>query len=505
MSGFFFRISSGNEGGRRIDRIAERVLYPFYAERRVDVSHGFDCAILGAGPGGYVAAIRLAQQGRKVALVEAKELGGSCLNVGCIPTKALLSSAELYEKMRHASEHGIQVSGLSVDYAKMVHRKDEVVQGIRKSLETLLRANHIEIFRGWGELCSPEEIHIKGESSTRIQAKRIILAMGSEPKEIPLWPFDGTHIHSSTTILAMKELPKRLAIVGGGWIGCEAASLYRSLGVEVFLLEMMERLLPNEGSDMAHALQMAFEKQGISVQTGVRVTGIEKGTSEVDLFLEDGESIRADSVLIAVGRSLNTEGIGLEEVGIALDKGGAIPVNGYLETALPHVYAIGDITAMAMLAHVASHQGVCAADNVAGQRREMHYNAIPSVVFTHPEVATVGLTLEAARKAGHDAEAGRFPFQALGRSVATGQTEGFARVVVDRNNGAILGAQVMGEGATTLIAQMTQAIANELTVECIEETIHAHPTISEAWHEATLLAAGRPLHLPPRSRTGSRG
>jgi dihydrolipoamide dehydrogenase len=458
----------------------------------------FDVVVIGGGPGGYPAAIQAAQSGKSVALIEAKELGGTCLNRGCIPSKTLISNAEVLHRIQKAEEFGISVGKVSFDYSKMVQRKDQVVNHVRKGLEGLIASNKITLFQGYGKFISPKEIKITGKDNAIIYAEKTIIATGSEPRNISAFPFDYKKIHDSTSLLEMTTLPKSLAIVGGGIIGCEFASLYSILGVQVTILEMMPRIIPMESEGVSAALTKAFEKKGITIETNVLVQGIESTTSGVAVKLAGDKVINAELALVAVGRSLNTVKIGLEKAGVLVNDSGIIPVNSKMETNVPGIYAIGDIASKWWLAHVASHQGLVAAKNAIGEEAHMHYNAVPSVIYTEPEIATVGMSLEQAISDGFDARLGAFPFQALGKSQATLQTEGFAQVVIDKKTGQILGAQVVGHDASTLIAEMTLAITNELTVESVTETIHAHPTVAEAWLEAALVANETPLHFPPK-------
>lgn len=458
----------------------------------------FDIAIIGGGVGGYPAAIRAAQKGKSVALIEAKEMGGTCLNRGCIPSKALIANGEALMKIRQADEFGIQVDNIAFDFGKMAARKDRIVEKIRTSLEGLIAANKITVIRGYGKLVSPHEIKVMGQDNVLIEADKIIIATGSEPRNIPAFPFDYERIHDSTSLLALKSLPKSMAIIGGGVIGCEFGSLYATLGVDVTILEMMSRLLPMEAEEVSHALTRSFTKRGIKVETGVKVEKIDKNGQGIVVKLDGNKEVKADMALVAVGRSLNTSNIGLDKAGVVVQDNGIIPVNERMETNVAGIYAVGDIASRWWLAHVASHQGVVAAENATGGRAEMHYNAVPSVIFTHPEAATVGLPLAEALKQGYKAKVAAFPFQALGKSQAIFETDGFAQVVIDEKTGQILGAQVVGYEASTLIAEMALAITNELTIECVSETIHAHPTIAEAWLEAAYLAEGWPIHLPPK-------
>ena len=460
----------------------------------------FDIAVIGSGPGGYPAAIKAAQSGKTVALIEAKETGGTCLNRGCIPSKTLIASAEMLHKIQDAGNFGIEVGSISFDYSKMVDRKDGVVNQIRKSLEGLIASNKIKMFRGYGKLTSSKTIKIIGKDTLEITADKIIIATGSEPRNIPAFPFDYKKIHDSTSLLEMRKLPKKLAIIGGGVIGCEFASLYSMLGVEVTILEMMPRIIPMEAEIVSSALDKAFKNKGIHIEIGAAVQEIDTSGKGVTIKLAEGRTITADIALVAVGRKLNTSDIGLEKVGVQVYENGMIAVNDKMETNIPGIYAIGDIASKWWLAHVATHQGVIAASNATGHPMRMNYLSVPSVIFTHPEIATVGLSLEQALKNGYKAVSGSFPFQALGKSQASLQTDGFAQIILDKTTGQVLGAQVIGHEASTLIAEMTVVIANELTVECITETIHAHPTIAEAWMEAAFLGEDAPLHWPPKAK-----
>jgi len=459
-------------------------------------SKNFDVVVLGGGPGGYPAAIRAAQLGKSVALIEAKELGGTCLNRGCIPSKTLIAGGEFVGRLKDAAKFGIDISATSIDFSRLAHHKDLIVKKMRSGLERLIAMNKISVFRGYGKLVSPHEIKVIGEDSALITGEKIIIATGSEPRNFSSFPFDYERIHDSTSLLALTTLPKKILIIGGGVIGCEFASLYAHLGVDVTILELLPRIISTEAQEMSRELTRVFLKRGIKVETDVKVQKIERTHLGIEAFADGGRSFIADCCLVAVGRSLNTKGIGLDKAGVMVEDNGLITVNDKMETSVDGIYAVGDIASKWWLAHVASHQGIIAAENACGKQVRMFYNAIPSVIFTDPEIGSVGLSLEEAIKQGYRAKLGAFPFQALGKSQATLQTEGFGQIVVDEKTGQILGAQVMGYEAATLIAQMTLAITHELTVECIAETIHAHPTISEVWGEAAMLAEGFPLHLP---------
>lgn len=458
----------------------------------------FDIVVIGGGPGGYPAAIRAAHSGKSVALIEANQMGGTCLNRGCIPSKALIACAEVYDRIKDAKEFGITIDKVSFDYAYMVKRKDEVVNKIRKSLEGLIASNKIKVFKGFGKFISPKEIKITGEDNLIISAGKTIIATGSEPRNIPAFPFDYKKIHDSTSLLNMNQLPKKIVIVGGGVIGCEFASLLAAFGVDVVILEMLPRILPMESKSVSDALTKAFKGKGIHLETGVKVEGIDVTKAGISARIADGKIFEADIALVAVGRSMNTSAIGLDKAGVIVNDNGLIPVSDKMETNVPGIYAVGDIASKWWLAHVATHQGWVAGSNAIGEEAHMRYNAVPNVIFTSPEIASVGLSLEDALEKGFSAVVGAFPFQALGKSQAMDQTTGFAQIIIDQRTGQILGAQVVGHEASALIAEMAVAIENELTVESITETIHAHPTIAEAWLEAAFIAAETPLHFPPK-------
>lgn len=459
----------------------------------------FDIAVIGAGVGGYPAAIKAAQMGKSVVLIEPNEMGGTCLNRGCIPSKALIATAELLHRIEDAEEFGITVGPVSYDYAKVVDRKDSVVSKVRSGLEGLIRANNITVLRGRGKLTSPREIRVNGQDNAIVRADKIIIATGSEPKNIPAFPCDNEKVLDSTALLNLRKLPKSIVIIGGGVIGCEFASLFHAFDVKVTIVEMMPRIIPMECQSVGTVLTKIFQKKGINIITNAMVEGIDRVGEGVKVRVAGIESLEADIALVAVGRSLNVRDIGLENAGVLVQDNGIIKVDEHMQTTAPGVYAVGDIASKWWLAHVASHQGLVAARHACGDTHaRMHYNAVPSVIFTTPEIGTVGLTLEAALEEGYPASIGAFPFHALGKSQATMQTEGFAQIVTDKRTGQILGAQVVGHEASALIAEMGVVIANELTVESVTETIHAHPTIAEAWLEAALMANNTPLHLPPK-------
>lgn len=464
----------------------------------ISMGQRYDIAVIGAGPGGYVAAIRAAQMGKTVALIEKDNFGGTCLNVGCIPTKALIAHAEMVKTVSHAADFGISVGPISFDYGKMKRRKDTVVALIRKNLESLLKSNQITLIQGRAEFQSQNALKVVGDVRSVIEADQVIIASGSTTLDIPTLPCDHERIVNSTSILDIEHLPKRLAIIGGGYIGCEFASLFAELGVKVTIIEALPSILSLLGEPIASFMTNAFKTRGVEILTSRTVASIDKEKAYLRVHLKGGQPLEVDMVLVSIGRKIVSEGMAVEKAGLPLGPHGSIEVDDRMETAVKGIWAIGDVTGKAMLAHVASHQGVVAATNAAGGSARMHYEAVPAVVFTIPEVATVGLSLDRAKAKGVDAVSGDFPFIALGKAQAAMETEGFSRIIIHRKTGQILGAQVIGHGASTLIAEMALAIHNELTVECLTDTIHAHPTIAEAWLEAGFMAMDMPLHLPPR-------
>jgi len=460
----------------------------------------YDIAIIGSGPGGYVAAIKAAQLGKKTALIEKGEMGGVCLNVGCIPTKTLLAGSHILKKIKEAKEFGITVGSLSFDFSAMKKRKDKVVDGLRSGLSSLMKQNGIDIYHGSAKFSSPTELKITGKENLLLEAKKIIIATGSEPLDIKAFPCDHKRILNSTSILDITELPKTIAIIGGGYIGCEFASLYAELGVKVVLIEAQPTILSLLGKLVSQTMTRAFQKQGIQIETNASVEGIDNLGNQVKVRLKEGKTIDADLALVAIGRKISSEGLDLAKAGVKTGSKGEIEVDDRMETSNPGTYAIGDVTGIAMLAHVASHQGMVAASNACGIPAHMHYHAVPAVVFTTPEIAMVGMTEEQAEKEGRSFTTGTFPFQALGKAIAAHETEGFAQLLSDPKTGEILGAQVIGYEASTLIAEMALAIQNELTLDCLIDTIHAHPTIAEAWLESALLANNTPINFPPKRK-----
>ncbi|MEC8307271.1 MAG: dihydrolipoyl dehydrogenase [Chlamydiota bacterium] len=462
----------------------------------------FSVVVIGAGPGGYVAAIKAAQEGHSVALIESDHVGGTCLNVGCIPSKTLLSHAETLRTVRNAEKQGIYIKEISFDYQKMWQNKEGVVKSIRESLKGLIASNQITLFEGKGSFVSPKTIKVSGENNHLLKADHVIIATGSEAADIAAFPCDHERILNSTSILNLQKLPDSITIIGGGYIGCEFASLFVTLGVKVTIVEALGGAIATQGKMLSDALTEALRAQGIHILTHQRVQSIEHHGEGVQVILEGGESLSSDLAMVAIGRKYHSEGLNLSAAGISLTSQGSIPVNASMQTEVPGIYAIGDITGQGMLAHVASHHGLVAAADITNKSLHLNPDAIPAVIFTHPEIAYVGFTAEEAKKRGREIQVGRFPFQALGKAVATMKTQGFVEIVADKITGAIIGAQIIGEGASVMISEMAVAITNELTLECLHDTVHPHPTLSEAWLEAALIASGKPLHFPPSPRKG---
>lgn len=465
------------------------------------MNDAFDCVVIGAGPGGYVAAITAAQAGLKTALIEEREAGGTCLNRGCIPSKALLSAAEIVNQIRHANQFGIHVDNFSIDYPAMVQRKDSVVRSIRDGLNGLIRSNKITVFSGRGSLISSTEVKVLGETPSVIKARSIILATGSEPRAFPGIPFSPSspRILCSTGVLNLKELPQKLAIIGGGVIGCEFASLFHTLGSKVTVIEASQQILALNNPDISKTMLDKFSRQGLRFILGASVSAIQDMGDRVRITI-NGNDEEYDYVLVSIGRRLNTENIGLDKAGVICDERGVIPTDSTMRTNIPNIYAIGDITGQWQLAHVASHQGIVAARNIAGHRDVIDYSAVPSVIFTFPEVATVGLSPSVAQQQGIPVKITKFPFRAIGKAVAMGEADGFAAIISHETSQQILGAYVIGPHASSLISEITLAVRNELTLPCIYETIHAHPTLAEIWAESALLAVDTPLHMPPTKK-----
>lgn len=461
----------------------------------------YDLVILGGGPGGYVAAIRASHLGLRAALIEKRDLGGVCLNIGCIPTKTLLRNAEVLSLFKNAGDFGISVDGLSFDYSKAVDRSRRIVKKLRKGIEFLLQKGDIDIIYGRGQLVSDRQIEVfnrAGELSETVEGDKIIIATGARPKSIKDFEIDGGKIISSNEALLLRDLPDRMIIIGGGAVGVEFAYLFSTYGVKITLLEAMDHILPEEDSEVADILKKSLKKKGIEVLTGVSIkekkTG---GTVQVLVESKEGDKkIEADSVLVAVGREPNTEGLGIEKIGVNLHNG-FIKIDKGLETNVPGIYAIGDVAGPPLLAHKAMAEGVLAAETIAGQTddKSIDKDSIPRCVYTNPQVAGIGLTEKEAVKAGHEVKVGRFPFRANGKALAMGETEGLVKIVSDAKSDEILGAQLIGPEVTEILGEITLARVFESTSYELSKIIHPHPSLSEAILEAAGAISGKAIHI----------
>ncbi len=463
---------------------------------------GTRIVVLGAGPGGYVAALRAARRGAAVTLVEKDLIGGTCLNRGCIPTKALLASAEALAKARAGEEYGFEVSGeIRPDLARMMERKDRVVTQIRGNVEVLLKKARVEVLRGSGRLIAADRVLVEtGNGATSLEADRIIIATGSEPALLPMFDFSHPAILTSTSALELQEIPQSLLIVGAGAIGCEFASFFAELGTQITMVEMMAQMLPLEDKRLAKQFQGVYRKRGIQVLLNDKVESIlEYAAGHVVAKLAGGAEVVAEKVLVSVGRRPNTSGLGLETAGVETDGRGYITVDEHLETTAPNVYAIGDVNGGIMLAHVASHEAFVAADNclAAGpqDRRRRDLRSTPSCTYSHPEVASVGLSEEQAAGKGYRPLTGTYRFPALGKAIAIGEDVGYVQIIADEATDLVLGACMMGPHVTDIIHEIALAVQNGLTVAQLGNTIHAHPTIAEAVMEAAHDVYGESVHV----------
>jgi dihydrolipoamide dehydrogenase len=451
----------------------------------------YDLLIIGSGPGGYVAAIRAGQYGLKVGVIERDPyLGGVCLHVGCVPTKSLLYSAEIYDHFLHPEEHGISVQNLQLDWGRVQQRKQQIVDKHAKGVAFLFKKHKVETIAGYGRLKAGGRVEVEGSGGKReLEAKAIILATGSEARMLPGLQPDPERILTNIEILRLPTIPKSLAIIGAGAVGVEFASIYRRFGSEVTILEMLPRIVPIEDEEISAELARSFRKQGITMHTGARVEKVEKCADGVALEFLDSEGkaqkLAAETLLVAVGRKPNTENVGLENTAIKTDRG-FIPVDPWMATAEPNVYAIGDIVAASpQLAHVASMEGLVAVGRIAGKPlRPVNYRRIPGCTYCEPQIGSVGFTEAQAKAAGYDVKIGKFPMAANSKSSILGNHSGFVKVVADAKYGEILGVHIIGPSATELVAEAVAAMEAEATVETLMQTIHAHPTLSEAMGDA---------------------
>ena len=461
-----------------------------------------DVLVLGGGPGGYVAAIRSAQLGLSTVCVEKdKTLGGTCVNVGCIPSKAMLQSSEHYEFLRtHAADHGLVVGEMRVDLARMLKRKDDVVAQNTKGLEFLFKKNKITWAKGLGTLERNNVVSVKGEdgTTTSYQAKNVIIATGSEPIALPSLEFDDERVLSNIGALRIPEVPKHLIVIGGGVIGLELGSVWRRLGAKVTVVELFPTILPGMDADVIKEMDRVLRKQGLEIRTDTRVVGGKRQADTVRIDIEHGgkmETLEADHVLVSVGRRPMLTGVDAKALGIATGRRGEIVVDDQMRTNVPNVFAIGDAIGGKLLAHKAEEEGVVAAEVIAGKPTRMHYRAIPSVVYTWPEVASVGLTEDEVKQSGQEYRAGKFPFSANGRARTMGENAGFVKFIADARTDALLGAHLVGPNVSELVAEVVLAFEFDGSSEDIGITVHAHPTLAETVKEAALGVLGRSIHI----------
>ncbi len=460
--------------------------------------HPFDLIVIGAGPGGYVAAIRAAQLGMGVACIDKQYLGGACLNVGCIPSKALLDSSERYFELRRGLDrHGINVGDVSLDLPAMIARKDEVVKSLTTGVGFLFKKNKVEYIQGAARIVSPKSVEVAtSDGKATIQAQRILIATGSAPIEIPSLPFDGQFILSSTEALDLKEAPQRLIVVGGGYIGVELGSVWNRLGSDVLVLEFLDRALAGMDKELTGQLQRILEKQGLKFRFKTMAESAKIADGKVHLTFASGNDRGTevvDKVLVAVGRRPFTQGLGLEELGIETDKKGFITVDQHFATNIPGIYAIGDVIGGLMLAHKAEEEAVAAVEMMAGHSGHVNYPACPAVVYTHPELAQVGLTEEDAARRG-PVKVGKFPMIANGRAKGMAETEGLVKIIADAQTDRILGVHILAAHASDMIAEATIAMEFAASAEDLARSFHAHPTLPEAVKEAALAVERRAIH-----------
>ena len=462
----------------------------------------FDVCVIGSGPGGYVAAIRASQLGFSTAIIEKRHLGGVCLNIGCIPTKALLRSAEVLESIQHASDYGIEVSGSKADFGGMVKRSRGVANKMSKGVQFLMKANKIQVFMGTGVFASKNELQVQDESgkeTERIKAKHFIIATGARPRVLPNLPIDGKMIIDSEAAMTMEKQPKKMVIVGAGAIGVEFAYFYHTIGTEVTLVELQKNLVPVEDADVGRELGKIYKKKGINILTESTVESVtKKGKGvEVTINTKKGEQIvEADVVLSAVGVTGNVEGLALEEIGVKIERGAIVVDRSTYSTGVEGIYAVGDIIGAPWLAHKASHEAIVLVEQLAGKHpKAINYENIPGCTYCEPQVASVGMTEAAAKEAGYEVKVGKFPLSASGKATALGHEEGFVKVIFDAKYGEWLGCHMIGFGVTEMIAEAVVARDLETTGHEIISAVHPHPTLSEAVMEAVAEAYNEGVHL----------
>jgi dihydrolipoamide dehydrogenase len=459
-----------------------------------------EAVVIGAGPGGYVAGIRLGQLGKKALVIERAAAGGVCLNVGCIPSKALIHASRLYAEARQAAEMGMYADNLRVDPARLQQWKESIVGKLTTGVRQLLKANGCDFRQGTATLLSPHSIRLlppNSEDEILVETENVVIATGARPVAIPGLPFDGTRVVDSTGALAFDEIPRNLVVVGAGYIGMEIGTLYAKFGSKVTFVEALPTILPGSEPECVQVVARKAKKLGIEILLEAKAKGLRQESGQTSLSVETGNGLvdlPADKVLVAVGRRPNVEDIGLEIAGVKT-AGGFIAVDRQMRTSVPNIFAIGDVAGQPMLAHKASHEAEVAAEVIAGKNAQMDARVIPAVVFTDPEIASAGLTTQEAERRGHQVKIGKFPFAALGRAMANHDTDGFAKVIMDKDSGEVLGVHIVGQGGGDLISEAALAIEMGASAEDLGLTIHPHPTLSEAIMEAALSARGEAIHI----------
>ncbi|WP_053959685.1 dihydrolipoyl dehydrogenase [Sulfobacillus thermosulfidooxidans] len=463
----------------------------------------FDLIVLGGGTGGYVAAIRAAQLGLKTALVDKAKVGGTCLHQGCIPTKALLNTAEVLHTFKHAGDYGLVAQDVALDYPKAVARKNKVVDQLYRGVQFLLKKNKVSVFEGYGRLKGAQRVEVLAQdgTTTLLEAKDILIATGSVPRQLPNVPFDGQRVLSSDDVLSRSDIPSSVVILGGGAIGVEFASMYNDFGSQVTIVEMLPHILPQDDEEVAEQLTKLLTRRGIKIYTSASFDPsslkIEDNKIHADVVKADQSRVPVDGdvLLVAIGRKAVTENLGLEDVGVEIQRG-FIVVDDHYRTNVPHVYAIGDVIGGYLLAHVAAHEGMIAVETIAGKNPELlNPHRVPRVTYSRPEVASVGLSEQEARTQGYEVKVGIFPFRANGKSLILGEADGMVKLVADKKTDALLGAHIVGPHASDLINEMALAKFLEATAWEVAESVHAHPTVSEVLHEAALAVDGMAIHI----------